>query len=255
MDRRFTDKIALVTGGANGLGHAITQAFIAEGARVAVLDLASPLVGDDEHLLVIQGDVADAEIAGQAVAQAVARWGRVDILVNDAAAYPDATVLEMPPDQWRRVFDVNVGGTFQLSQAFARHCIGRGATDAKIVSVSSGSARSPRPAGAAYSASKAAIETLSRVMAMEFGPHRINVNVVAPGYIDVRGWSDCHPDRVSDELRAVLVRSIPLGEAGRPDDIAQAVLFLCSNAAHHITGAVLDVDGGSLAGRFSLARD
>jgi len=255
MDRRFTDKIALVTGGANGLGRAITQAFIAEGARVAVLDLASPLVGDDEHLLVIQGDVADAEIAGQAVAQAVARWGRVDILVNDAAAYPDATVLEMPPDQWRRVFDVNVGGTFQLSQAFARHCIGRGATDAKIVSVSSGSARSPRPAGAAYSASKAAIETLSRVMAMEFGPHRINVNVVAPGYIDVRGWSDCHPDRVSDELRAVLVRSIPLGEAGRPDDIAQAVLFLCSNAAHHITGAVLDVDGGSLAGRFSLARD
>jgi len=255
MDQRFTDKIALVTGGANGLGRAITQAFIAEGARVAVLDLASPLVGDDEHLLVIQGDVADAEIAGQAVAQTVARWGRVDILVNDAAAYPDATVLEMPPDQWRRVFDVNVGGTFQLSQAFARHCIGRGATDAKIVSVSSGSARSPRPAGAAYSASKAAIETLSRVMAMEFGPHRINVNVVAPGYIDVRGWSDCHPDRASDELRAVLVRSIPLGEAGRPDDIAQAVLFLCSNAAHHITGAVLDVDGGSLAGRFSLAGD
>lgn len=251
MDRRFTDKIALVTGGANGLGRAITQAFIAEGARVAVLDLASPPVGDDEHLLVIQGDVADAEIA----AQAVARWGRVDILVNDAAAYPDATVLEMPPDQWRRVFDVNVGGTFHFSQAFARHCIGRGATDAKIVSVSSGSARSPRPAGAAYSASKAAIETLSRVMAMEFGPHRINVNVVAPGYIDVRGWSDCHPDRASDELRAVLVRSIPLGEAGRPDDIAQAVLFLCSNAAHHITGAVLDVDGGSLAGRFSLAGD
>ncbi len=255
MDRRFTDKIALVTGGANGLGRAITQAFIAEGARVAVLDLASPPVGDDEHLLVIQGDVADAEIAGQAVAQVVARWGRVDILVNDAAAYPDATVLEMPPDQWRRVFDVNVGGTFQFSQAFARHCIGRGATDAKIVSVSSGSARSPRPAGAAYSASKAAIEILSRVMSMEFGPHRINVNVVAPGYIDVRGWSDCHPDRASDELRAVLVRSIPLGEAGRPDDIAQAVLFLCSNAAHHITGAVLDVDGGSLAGRFSLAGD
>jgi 3-oxoacyl-[acyl-carrier protein] reductase len=93
---------------------------------------------------------------------------------------------------------------------------------------------------------------LSKVLAMELGPHGIRVNVVSPGYIDVRGWSDAFPDRASEELRAGLVRSIPIGRAGRPVDIAQAVLFLCSEAASHISGAVLDVDGGSLAGRFSL---
>ena len=90
---------------------------------------------------------------------------------------------------------------------------------------------------------------------MELGPHGIRVNVVSPGYIDVRGWSDAFPDRASDELRAALVASIPLGRAGRPQDVAQAVLFLCSDEAEHISGAVLDVDGGSLAGRFALAGD
>ena len=90
---------------------------------------------------------------------------------------------------------------------------------------------------------------------MELGPRGIRVNVVSPGYIDVRGWSDAFPDRASDELRAALVEPIPLGRAGRPHDVAEAVLFLCSDEAAHISGAVLDVDGGSLAGRFALRSD
>jgi NAD(P)-dependent dehydrogenase (short-subunit alcohol dehydrogenase family) len=152
------------------------------------------------------------------------------------------------------VLDVNVTGTFLCCQAFARHCLARGAQGARIVSISSGSARSPRPGQAAYCASKAAIETFSKALALELGPYGITVNVVAPGYIDVRGWSDCFPDRASDEMRAALVRAIPLGQAGQPADIADAVLFLCSDEACHVTGAVLDVDGGSLAGRFTLQR-
>ena len=130
---------------------------------------------------------------------AVSRWGKADILVNDAASYPDGTLLEMPADAWERVFSVNVTGTFMMTQAFARHCVGRGARDAAVVSISTGSARSPRPAGAAYSASKAAVETMSKVFAMELGPHGIRVNVVSPGYIDVRGWSDAYPDRAPEE--------------------------------------------------------
>jgi 3-oxoacyl-[acyl-carrier protein] reductase len=140
-----------------------------------------------------------------------------------------------------------------LTQAFARHCAARGATGAAVVSISTGSARSPRPGGAAYSASKAAVETMSKVFAMELGPLGIRVNVVAPGYIDVRGWSDAYPDRAPGDLRAALVRSIPLGQAGDPRDIANAVLFLASAQAGHITGAVLEVDGGSGAGRFALS--
>ena len=141
----------------------------------------------------------------------------------------------MPADAWDRVFGVNVTGTFMMTQAFARHCVGRGARDAAVVSITTGSARNPRPAGAAYSASKAAVETMSKVFAMELGPYGIRVNVVSPGYIDVRGWSDAHPDRAPDDLRA-----------------ASAVLFLASRDAGHITGTVLEVDGGSNAGRFSM---
>jgi NAD(P)-dependent dehydrogenase (short-subunit alcohol dehydrogenase family) len=250
---RFEERVALVTGGANGLGRAIAGAFLDEGAQVGILDLAeaSAFAGrDGVHAIV--GDVGDPAAAAGAVDAVAERFGRVDFLVNDAAAYPDAGVLEMPVAEWRHVFDVNVTGAFATSQAFGRHCVERGAEGACIVNITTGSVRSPRRDGAAYSASKAALETMSKVFALELGPHGIRVNVVSPGYIDVRGWSEAFPDRATDEVRDALVRSIPLGRAGRPPDIAAAVLFLCSEAASHITGAVLDVDGGSLAGRFTL---
>jgi 3-oxoacyl-[acyl-carrier protein] reductase len=245
--------VAVVTGGSNGIGRAITQAFADEGAHVLVCDIVdSGYFADHPRVGTITGDIGRPGLADEAIATAVSRWGKADILVNDAASYPDGTLLEMPADAWDKVFSVNVTGTFMMTQAFARHCVGRGARDAAVVSISTGSARNPRPAGAAYSASKAAVETMSKVFAMELGPHGIRVNVVSPGYIDVRGWSDAYPDRAPEELRAALVRSIPLGQAGDPRDIAGAVLFLASRDAGHITGTVLEVDGGSNAGRFSL---
>jgi 3-oxoacyl-[acyl-carrier protein] reductase len=250
---RFDGLVAVVTGGSNGIGRAITQGLAAEGARVVVCDLVdSGSFAGDPRVVTVIGDVAGPETAGRVIAEAVSRWGRADILVNDAASYPDGKLLEMDAAAWNRVFEVNVTGTFMMTQAFARHCVGRGAAGASVVSISTGSARSPRPGGAAYSASKAAVETMSKVFAMELGPHGIRVNVVAPGYIDVRGWSDRYPGRAPDELRAALVRSIPLGRGGDPRDIAAAVLFLASGEAANITGAVLDVDGGSIAGRFWL---
>ena len=251
---RFDGKVAVVTGGSNGLGRAIAEGFASEGAQVLVCDLAdSGYFAGHPRVATITGDISGPGLADQVIAAAVSRWGQADILVNDAASYPDGTLLEMPADVWDRVFSVNVTGTFMMTQAFARHCVARDARDAAIVSISTGSARNPRPAGAAYSASKAAVETMSKVFAMELGPHGIRVNVVAPGYIDVRGWSDAYPDRAPDDLRAALVRSIPLGQAGQPRDIAAAVLFLASRDAGHVTGTVLEVDGGSNAGRFSLA--
>jgi NAD(P)-dependent dehydrogenase (short-subunit alcohol dehydrogenase family) len=249
---RFRDRVAIVTGGSNGIGRAVTSALVAEGASVLVCDLVdSGFFAGDDQVVTLAGDVADGGFAVAAVSAATERFGRLDILVNDAAAYPDGTLLDMSPDDWDRVFRVNVTGSFMMAQAFARHCVLAG-TGGAIVSISSGSARSPRPGGAAYSASKAALETMSKVFAMELGGHGIRVNMVAPGYIDVRGWSDAFPDRAPDELRAALVEAIPLGVAGDPRDIASAVLFLASEEAAHVTGAVLDVDGGSGAGRLGL---
>lgn len=250
---RFAGKVAIVSGGSHGIGRAIAAGFAAEGGHVVIADLAPPdFFAGDPRIAGITGDIAEYGFAEQVIDTAVSRFGKADVLVNDAASYPDGMLLDMPAAAWDRVFAVNVTGTFLLTQAFARHCAGRGATDAAVVSISTGSARSPRPGGAAYSASKAAVETMSKVFAMELGPLGIRVNVVAPGYIDVRGWSDAYPDRAPEDLRAALVRSIPLGRAGGPRDIAGAVLFLASAEASHITGAVLDVDGGSNAGRYAL---
>jgi NAD(P)-dependent dehydrogenase (short-subunit alcohol dehydrogenase family) len=251
-DGRFRDRVAIVTGGSNGIGRAVTSALAAAGASVLVCDLVdSKFFEGNDRIATLVGDVAETGFAATAVAAATDRFGRADILVNDAAAYPDGLLLEMAPEDWDRVFRVNVSGTFMMCQAFARHCVTAG-TGGTIVSISSGSARSPRPGGAAYSASKAALETMSKVFAMELGSHGIRVNVVAPGYIDVRGWSDAYPDRAPEDLRAALVDAIPLGIAGDPREVASAVLFLASPEASHISGAVVDVDGGSGAGRFVL---
>ena len=155
----------------------------------------------------------------------------------------------MPADAWDRVFSVNVTGTFMMTQAFARHCVARDARDAAIVEHIDRVGQEPPPGRSGLQRLEAAVETMSKAFAMELGPHGIRVNAVAPGYIDDRGWSDAYPDRAADDLRAALVQSIPLGQAGHPRDIAAAVLFLASDDAGHVTGAVLEVDGGSNAGR------
>ena len=253
MSEPLQGTVAMVTGGSNGLGRAVVDSLVRSGAKVGVLDLVdSGAHAGVDDVLTVTGDVADDGVAAQALAAVAERWGPVSVLVNDAAHYPNAGVLEMDDDDWRRVFDVNVHGLFLACRAFLRQALDAGLPSGRLVHISTGSVRSPRPRGAAYAASKAAVETISSTLAMEFGPMGFTSNVVSPGYIDVRGWSTANPDRASDDLRAALVTSIPAGRAGRPEDIANAVRFLCLPDSEHVNGAVIAVDGGSGAGRFTL---
>ena len=149
---RFEGKVAVVTGGSNGIGRAIVAALAAEGAAVVICDLVeSDYFAGRSGITTVVADISEAATADVIMTEAVSRWGQVDILVNDAAAYPDGTLLEMPAEDWSRVFAINVTGTFRLTQAFARHCVARAGRDASVVCITTGSARNPRPGGAASS--------------------------------------------------------------------------------------------------------
>lgn len=242
----------LVTGGANGIGRGIVEAFLKQGARVAALDVQP--TSDDlrgENLLTLQADVSQPEAAQAAVDRCYAAWGRLDVLVNNAGVYPNRPVVEMEVEEWRRVYAVNVDGPFLMSRAFARRAIDAGAPGC-IINISSGAARSGRIGAAHYCSSKAAVEMFTRVLAMELAPHNIRVNCVAPGLIRARPTPPASP--VTQEYVNVLLKTIPMGRQGTPAEIADVVVFLASEGARYMTGSIVNVDGGALAGRNQLPR-
>jgi NAD(P)-dependent dehydrogenase (short-subunit alcohol dehydrogenase family) len=243
-------RVVFVTGAAGGLGRAIVQLLLAEGAGVALADLS----GVDEaraelggRTVAIDLDVRDETAVEAAVEEAWSSLGPVDALVNCAGIYPSHPVLEMPVEAWDGVLDTNLKGPFLCSRAVARRWVAAG-RGGHIVNITSGAALRARPGAAHYCTSKAGLEMLTRALALELAPHRIHVNAVSPGFFDVsRGAT-----RVSRAYADALVRTIPWGEAGHPRDIAEAVLFLCSDAAAYVTGASLRVDGGYSTGTNAL---
>jgi len=245
------DRVVLVTGGGHGIGRAIAELFARDGARVVVADrsreaaervVAAIQADKGGEAVPVEVDVRDAVSVDAAVGAVIERFGRIDVLVNNAGIYPNTPVVEMDEAEWDAVFDTNVKGMFLVSRAVARRMIARG-EGGKIVNISSGAAESGRIGAAHYCASKAAVNMFTRVLALELAPHEIAVNAVAPGLIEVPGWS------LSDEYIAALVSATPMGRIGQPEDIARAVRYLASPDATFITGTVLGVDGGSMAGR------
>ena len=243
------DKIALVTGAASarGIGRATAQAFAAQGARVIILDLDASAARDaaaslGEGHLGLAANVADEAQVRAAVDQALAQYGRLDVLVNNAGITQPVKTLEIVRADYDRILDVNLRGTLLMSQAVIPAMRAQGG--GSIVCLSSVSAQRGGGifGGPHYSAAKAGVLGLTRAMAREFGPDGIRVNALTPGLIQ----TDITGGLMHDERRQSIIDGIPLGRLGEPRDVANAALFLASDLSGYLTGVTLDVNGGML---------
>jgi NAD(P)-dependent dehydrogenase (short-subunit alcohol dehydrogenase family) len=246
----FDGKVAIVTGGGGGIGYAIARAFARQGAWVAIAGrtkdtlVRSAAAIEDEcgpPVVPVVANVAEASDCERMIAATVERLGAVDILVNNAALFAVRPLIDADAAEAARFFAVNAIGPLNAARAFARWAIDHGRGGA-IVNVSSIAAGRPALDVGLYSASKAALESLTRSMAVEWAAKALRVNAVAPGHVATEGvLEDFRAGRLDE--KAVLAR-IPDGRIADGGDIAEAVLFLCSDRARHILGHVLTVDGG-----------
>jgi NAD(P)-dependent dehydrogenase (short-subunit alcohol dehydrogenase family) len=248
----FQDKIVIVTGATGGIGAAIVRAFVSEGARVALCDLdeaklreaADRITGASGQCLTFRMDVSQRPEVEQAFGAVRDRWEAPDILVNSAGIISRNLFLEDRDEDWGRVMDVNVKGTWLCSQTAARLMVEAGKPGA-IVNLGSVNSEVADERQVIYAASKGGVRSLTKGMAIALAPKGIRVNAVGPATIDTeinRQFLLDHP-----EERQRRLRRIPLGRMGSPEDIVGAVLYLASDAAAFVTGHVLFVDGGRLS--------
>jgi 3-oxoacyl-[acyl-carrier protein] reductase len=237
---------ALVTGADRGIGRGIVLELARAGCRVAVNyhvtgELAEKVVTElgaiGVEALAVQGDVSKSAEVQRMFAQVVDRFGRLTILVNNAGVQTWNPFLDVTEEEWDLVVDTNLKGCFLCSQAAARHMKDHGG--GSIVNIGSGCNRTPFPTLVAYTASKGGIEMLTKVAAVELGPHGIRVNCVAPGAVEIERTKLERPDYAGTWGRAT-----PLGRVGTPEDIARVVAFLVSDNSQFVTGQTIWVDGG-----------
>ena len=247
----FRGKVAVVTGAARGLGRGIALRFAEAGAAVAVHHrgpagdadaLVREIVGSGGRAVALQGDLTRESDAARLCARAAEALGHLDVLVNNAGAYPMAGLLEMTVAQWEETLDANLRTAVLCTQAAARMMIGLGRPGA-ILNITSIEAETPAAGHSHYNVAKAGVLMHTRAAAQELARHGIRVNAVAPGLIWREGLEEAWPEGVERWTRAA-----PLRRLGRPEDVADACLFLASPGARWITGASLTVDGGVSTG-------
>lgn len=242
---RLKGKVALISGGANGIGLATTRRFAREGARIILLDLSekgNEVIGDlkrEGHDALFQMvSVADELAVQKAVEEAHKRFGRIDILINNAGITRDRTLLKMSQQEWNEVMAVNLTGVFNCTQAVAP--IMKDQNYGRIISASSNVAIRGNFGQTNYVATKAAIIGMTKVWAMELGKYGITVNCIAPGFIHT-----AMTDKMPEEVQQQSLSQIPLGKWGLPDDIANGYLYLASDEASFVSGICLTIDGGA----------
>ncbi len=238
-------KVAIVTGAARGIGLAVARKFLGEGYRVALLDIdaaevmqAAAELGGNDKVLAIECDVAMPPLVKAAVGRVAAHFGRIDALVNNAGIALFKPMLETTFEEWSRVLDVNLSGPFLCTQACAPVMLKNGG--GAVVNVASISGLRASTLRIAYGTSKAALIHLTKQQAAELGNAGIRVNAVAPGPVDTAMAKEVH----TADIRAGYHDAIPLNRYGTEEEIAAAVVFLCSDAASYINGQTLAVDGG-----------
>ena len=240
-------RTALVTGAARGIGAATARAIARAGGRVALFDrdgagverTAEEIGAAGGEALAVCGDVTDPVAVAKAVDVVIAEWQRLDVLVNNAGVAHDATLAKVTDEDWSRTLDVNLRGAMLCAREVLPHMLAAG--QGRILSATSIVARTGNYGQTAYAASKAGIVGLTRAWARELGPKGINANAVAPGFIDTDMVRSV-PPKVIDQV----VARTPAGRLGRPEEVAQVYVFLASDLATFINGAVVGVDGGLL---------
>ena len=249
-DSRLKGRVAIVTGSRRGIGRSIALAFAGAGADLVICDLimadgALNKVAEEirqlgRHSLAIKVDISQKADVEEMVQRTVSQFGRIDILVNCAGIWtPGQTLLECSEDNWDKVVEVNLKGTYLCCQAVGNIMMRQ--KSGNIINLSSQVGLNPSLAGGSYSVSKAGIIMLSRQLALELADYNIRVNALAPGVVK----TDFNRDYWKDPQAAKqLADSIPLGRMAEPDDIASPALFLASDDASYITGAVINIDGG-----------
>ena len=245
----LANKTAIISGAASvrGIGRATAKLFADNGARVAILDLDA--AGAEQAAKELGGghiglgcDVADRNSCRQAAEKAIAAFGTIDILINNAGITQPLKVMEIEPANWQRVVDVNLTGVLYLSQAVIP--VMRTRKQGSIACMSSVSAQRGGGifGGPHYSAAKAGVLGLAKAMARELGPDGIRVNCVTPGLIQ----TDITGDKLTPAMKADIIKGIPLNRLGEAKDVANIYLFLASDLSAYVTGAVIDVNGGML---------
>lgn len=244
---RLQGKIALITGGARGIGFAIASALAREGAVIAIADInvqganmaAAKLRETGAQAQGFAVNVVDANSVAALLKDVTAQWGRLDILINNAGIGGNTPFLETTLELWNRTIDINLTGAFIVAQACAKQMVAQG-HGGKIISIASLSGQRGGNGRAAYGAAKAGLELLTKVMAVELSEYGINVNNIAPGAIETEMAATAH----DAATRAAYNYLIPMVRYGTPEEIGDAAVFLCSDEARYVQGHTLNVDGG-----------